>query len=72
MVDTGIHEAFTQPPFRATMTDWMLGAMDCIPPGIIKNAWLHGEYSYFPDEAKATYNSDDDSDYDEIELKEIV
>ena len=44
MVDIGVHEAFTQPPSQATMTDWMLDSMDCILPGIIKNAWLHGDY----------------------------
>ena len=72
MVDIGVHEAFTQPPSQATMTDWMLDSMDCILPGIIKNTWLHGDYSYFPDDSKATYNMDVDSDYNELELRELV
>ena len=74
MVDVGVHEAFTKPPSRATITDWMLESMACIPEGMIKNAWLHGDYSYFPDQAKATYDSGED--YDEetqvIEQQEIV
>ena len=54
------------------MTDWMLDSMDCIPGAMIKNAWLHGEYSYFPDEAKETYEMDDEDNYDEIEQQELI
>ena len=36
MVDVGVHKAFTQPPSSATITDWMLKSMDCIPEGMNK------------------------------------
>ena len=70
MMDIGVHEAVTKPPSRATITDWMLSAMNQIPDGMIKNAWLSGEYSYFPNEARAMYETEDD--YDEDDADDII
>ena len=54
----------------------MLQSMDSIPDGMIKNAWLHGEYSYFPEEARVGYhsndNDNDNEDYDVMEQQELV
>jgi len=75
-MDIGVHEAVTKPPSRATMTDWTISSMNQIPEGMIKNAWLQGEYSYFPNEARATYETEDDYDEDDaddiIEVEESV
>lgn len=64
---------------RKLIAKWAQDAWDKLPNEIVFNAWRHGDYSYFPNDAskKVSYNfgdfgyDDDDEGDDEIEGEEL-
>jgi len=37
-------------PSREDIANWSICAMETFPSQIVKNAWRHGDYSWFPGE----------------------
>jgi hypothetical protein len=42
------HESM-RPPSREDIAKWALSVLETIPEEIVKNAWTHGDYTWFPD-----------------------
>jgi DDE superfamily endonuclease len=47
MVQEGLANGTTSPPSRQDVSRWTVVAMETLTVGIIRNAWRHGEYSWF-------------------------
>jgi hypothetical protein len=56
MIEEGIQRGTTRPPTRTDISNWTLAAMEALPTQIVKNAWRHGEYTWFPNEMNNTTN----------------
>jgi transposase len=48
MVDEGLAHGTTSPPTRENIVQWARNAVANISSEIVKNAWRHGDYSWFP------------------------
>jgi hypothetical protein len=48
MIDEGMKTSFTKPPSRKLVAQWVQCALDALPQDIVKNAWRHAPYSYYP------------------------
>jgi hypothetical protein len=48
MVEEGLQENTTTPPTRELIVKWARKAISEMPETVGRNAWLHGEYSWFP------------------------
>ena len=58
MLSEGIQQAITRPPSRAMIAHWSVSALKGLPKQLVKNAWRHGDYSYFPNEPSVRYSLD--------------
>ena len=47
MFSQGTDNAIIRPPSRALLASWIVTSIRALPEEIIKNSWLHKEYSYF-------------------------
>ena len=52
MLEEGLQQLKTCPPTRQKMAHWCFDALQDLPEDLVKNAWRHGEYSWFPGENK--------------------
>ena len=52
MLEEGLQQLKTCPPTRQKMVHWCVDALQDLPEDLVKNAWRHGEYSWFPGENK--------------------
>ena len=50
MMETGIEQSVTKPPPRDELSKWVRDSLESLPMQLVKNAWRHAPYSYFPDE----------------------
>ena len=50
MLREGIFDTKTRPPSREHIVQWSVSALDNLPSEIVKNAWRHGQYSWFLNE----------------------
>ena len=50
MLEEGLQQLKTHPPTRQKMAHWCIDALQVLPEDLVKNAWRHGEYSWFPGE----------------------
>jgi hypothetical protein len=57
MIEEGIRHGTTSAPSREDISKWALAAMGTLSKQIVKNAWRHGEYTWFPDEMNTNTNS---------------
>ena len=48
MLIEGIQNGTTTPPTRRHIAQWSVTALSSLSTKIVKNAWRHGEYSWFP------------------------
>ena len=48
MIQEGLIDGTTSPPTRELISEWAAIAMKELPVQIIRNAWLHSEYTWFP------------------------
>jgi hypothetical protein len=48
MIDEGLRTGITQPPSRQDVAEWCSKAYKELPPSIVRNAWRHGMYTFFP------------------------
>jgi len=48
MILEGLEHGTTSPPTRADIIRWCRFAMNDLPEQMVKNAWRHAEYSWFP------------------------
>ena len=48
MIAEGIIHGTTSSPTREDIAKWSVAAMEALPEGVVRNSWLHGEYSWFP------------------------
>ncbi|KAI2512695.1 pogo transposable element with KRAB domain [Fragilaria crotonensis] len=48
MIAEGLANGTTSPPTRENIIEWTRIATNSMPSQMIKNAWRHGEYSWFP------------------------
>ena len=60
MITTGIKEVLSKPPSRAVLSGWIIDSLKDIPTSIIKNAWQHGQYSYFPNKPTVEVEENED------------
>jgi len=58
MVQEGIVHGTTSPPSREDVSKWSVAAMQSLPERIVRNAWRHGDYTWFPDETNNINNND--------------
>jgi hypothetical protein len=49
MIQEGIIHGTTTPPSREDIMQWSLAAMESLPETFVRNAWRHGDYTWFPD-----------------------
>ena len=49
MVAEGIIHGTTSPPTREKIAEWAIAAKSALTEECIKNAWRHGDYSWFPE-----------------------
>ena len=49
MVAEGIIHGTTSPPTREKIAEWAITAKSALTEECIKNAWRHGDYSWFPE-----------------------
>ena len=47
MINEGIERGTTSPPTREDISKWSVTAMQTLPTSIVRNAWRHGEYTWF-------------------------
>ena len=50
MLEEGLQQLKTCPPTQPKMVHWCVDALQDLPEDLVKNAWRHGEYSWFPEE----------------------
>jgi hypothetical protein len=50
MIEEGLASGTTSPPSREDIVQWTRRASNNLPPEMIRNAWRHGDYTWFPDE----------------------
>ena len=50
MLEEGLAQSVTKPPSRATIAKWCDLAIKELDGDIVRNAWRHSDYSYFPTE----------------------
>ena len=76
MLDDGLIQVVSKPPTRQMMAGWCVDTLKELEEGIIKNAWHHGEYSYFPEkpteETPAQDAYDDELDEDLLDFAEAI
>ena len=48
MISTGLKEGKITPPTRKDITEWSWSVTQDLPAQMVRNAWQHGLYSYFP------------------------
>ena len=48
IIAEGLANGTTSPPTRENITDWTRIATNSLPAQMIRNAWRHGQYSWFP------------------------
>jgi hypothetical protein len=48
MLEHGIKEAITKPPNRFVFANWILASQAQLTKAVIKNAWRHSPFSYYP------------------------
>ena len=48
MIHEGLNEGTTAAPTRNLIVDWVLAAQESLQEQLIKNAWPHGDFSWFP------------------------
>ena len=53
MVQEGLETGTTAPPKRQHIVGWVRTATNSLPAQMIRNAWRHGQYSWFPEPAPA-------------------
>jgi hypothetical protein len=62
MIDEGLVNGTTSPPTREDIVRWTRNAHANLPSQMVKNAWRHGDYSWFPagggEEQGANLNAD--------------
>ena len=49
MISEGIIHGTTSPPTREKIAEWAIHAKSSLTEQCIKNAWRHGDYSWFPE-----------------------
>jgi transposase len=55
MVQEGLETGTTAPPKRQDIVGWVRTATNSLPAQMIRNAWRHGQYSWFPEPAPVQY-----------------
>ena len=50
MLEEGLQQLKTHPPTQQKMAHWCVDALQDLHEDLVKNAWRHGEYSWFPGE----------------------
>jgi hypothetical protein len=53
MLTEGLLNNRTKPPSRQWLAAWCIDSMKEMDEQIVKNSWLHGEYSFFPSDVAA-------------------
>jgi hypothetical protein len=53
MIEEGLRNGTTSPPTREHIVRWTQHASNTLPPEMIRNAWRHGDYTWFPNEQPA-------------------
>jgi DDE superfamily endonuclease len=53
MLTEGLLHNRTKPPSRQRLAAWCIDSMKEMDEQIVKNSWLHGEYSFFPSDVAA-------------------
>ena len=52
MISEGMVEGTTSPPSHEQIVNWAKYANETMSEGNIRNAWKHGQYSWFPNELR--------------------
>lgn len=53
MLEEGLLQDRTQPPTRQVVAKWCIDALKNMDEQVVKNSWLHGDYSFFPTDVAA-------------------
>ena len=56
LMEQDINSSSFQPPSRSKLADWIVTATEQLPTEIVRNAWHHKPFSYFPWEATGDNN----------------
>lgn len=63
MISTGLNQGKITPPTRKHIAEWCWTSSQDLPPSMVRNAWRHGAYSYYPpvqeEEEHAAVDNDD-------------
>jgi hypothetical protein len=71
MLTEGLLHHRTQPPTRQQLAKWCINSLKELDEQIVKNAWLHRDYSFFPADVAARSGGADPYDaHDERLLAE--
>ena len=65
MINEGLQHGTTSALTRAHIIEWCHFAMNDLPAQMVRNAWRHAEYSWFPLLTLAAGDNDDDTESDD-------
>ena len=60
LMEQDINSSCFQPPSRSKLADWIVTATEQLPTEIVRNAWRHKPFSYFPWEATGDNDANED------------
>ena len=71
-METGLQQVLTKPPSRAVMAGWIIQSLQSLSTTLVKNAWRHGRYSYFPNAPVDAVDEEEGRlEYEEVEMLEF-
>jgi hypothetical protein len=71
MIEIGLQELITKPPSRRTIVEWVLKSLRTLPASLVRNAWRHSPYSYFPNEPPVEGVEEEDEE-EEVEFLQAL
>jgi hypothetical protein len=67
MINEGLQHGTTSAPTRAHINQWCRFAMNDLPAQMVRSAWRHSDYSWFPPSTPAAGdNNDTESDHESV------
>ncbi|KAI2495445.1 hypothetical protein MHU86_19077 [Fragilaria crotonensis] len=76
MISTGLHQGKIDPPTRKHIAEWCSTSCRDLPAQMVRNAWRHGTYSYYPsvqeEEHAADQRQEDEHAADDDEVNTFV
>jgi hypothetical protein len=74
MISTGLNQGKITPPTRKHIAEWCWTSSQDLPPPMVRNAWRHGVYSYYPpvqEEEEHAAVANDDVEYAAVDNDDV-